>query len=227
MAVKGKTFEGPLDPVEDFNNPTTVPGSPADAEVGHDEELEAEAQEFAETVATPADERTPTQQELPGTETVPDAPQVIRNKQMLVKFVEAIMARDTDDNALLKMKFSFMLTPEHEAYLPSEVVEAWNIVKQGHCKRYDIIEVPPQTIEVNLVPDDEGAPPDLKILSATIEKPSLQFIEESGSGKNKSGIRFSFLAIMDRDVAPTEFAIKFDGDDVWLAMGSTQGRLAT
>lgn len=222
MAVKGKTFEGPLDPVEDFNQPTTVPGSVADEQVG--KSLEEQAQDFSDVVATPASEREPQQQQLPGTESAPDTPQVIRNKQMYAEFVEAVLARDTDDSPLLKLKFSFMLTPEHEEYLPGEVVEAWKIVKQGHCKRYDIREVSPQTITVNQVPDD-GDVADVKIVSAAIERPSLQVIEESGSGKNKTGIRFSFVAITDRDDDATEFAIHHDGDGVWIAMQATEPKL--
>jgi len=223
MAVRGKGMS-PLDPVEDFQKPTTAPGSPAEQDVGKSEE--EQAQEFASAVATPAEER-PTQQQLPGVVGPPDTPQVIRNKQMFVEFVEAILMRDKDDEPLLKMKFSFMLTPEHEQYLPEEVVDAWRIVKLGHCKRYDIkeIEVPAQTIAINLVPDDEAVV-DLKIVGAVIEKPSLQVIEETGTGKSKTGIRFSFIAVTSRDEAPTEFAIQHDGDGVWLAMQRTQGKLA-
>jgi hypothetical protein len=222
MGVRGHGHRHlPLDPQEDFDKPTTVPGSPAsEEEVGHSDE--EQAQEFTDAVAAPAD---PTQQDLPGLAVVPDTPQVIRNKQMFVDFVEAILARDKNDAPLLKLKFSFMLTPEHENYLPPEVIKAWKIVKQGDCKRFDIIEVPPQTITVNEVPDDEGTPPDLKIVSAVIERPSLQVIEESGSGKNKTGIRFSFLAITDRTEEPTEFAIRHDGDGVWITMGPTEPTL--
>lgn len=217
MGVKGQGLGRPLDPVEDFNTPTTLPGSPAEEQVGRSEE--EEAQEFAEAVALPREERQAT---LPGTETAPDTPQVIRNKQMLVKLVETKLIRDKNDAPLLRFKFSFMLTPEHEEYLPSEVVAAWNIVKQGHCNRYDITEVPPQTLTVNLVPDDESTPPDLKLVSAIIDKPSVEVIEESGSGKNKTGIRFSFYIIIDRDPDPLDFGCKHDGDAVWIAMGDTQ-----
>jgi hypothetical protein len=222
MPVKGKTFEGPLDPVEDFNKPTTAPGSLAEEQVG--KSIEEQAQAFADAVATPASEREPQQQQIPGTESTPDTPQVIRNKQMFAEFVEATLSRDKDDAPLLKLKFSFMLTPEHEEYLPSEVVEAWNIVKQGHCKRYDIIEMPPQTITINQVPDDEPVT-DVKIVGAVIERPSVQIIEESGSGKNKTGIRFSFVAITGRDNEPTEFAIQHDGDGVWITMQATEPKL--
>jgi hypothetical protein len=219
MAVKGKTFDGPLDPVEDFNQPTTVPGSPASEQIG--KSIEEQAQDFADKVAGP---REPEQQMLPGVESVPDTPQFIRNKQMFADFVEAVLARDKDDGPLLKLKFSFMLTPEHEAYLPGEVVGAWRIVKMGGCKRYDIIDMPPQTITINEVPDDEEVT-DVKIVSAVIEKPSLQFIEESGSGKNKSGIRFSFTAVTGRDDDPMEFAIQHDGDGVWITLAATEPKL--
>jgi hypothetical protein len=218
MAVKGKGM-APLDPLEDFQRPTAVPGSLAEEQIG--QSVEEQAQEFADAVAS---ERDPSQQALPGAESVPDTPQVIRNKQMFVDFVEAVLARDKDDNPLLKLKFSFMLTPEHEEHLPPQVVRAWNIVKEGNCKRYDVIEVHPQTIEVNLVPDDEQVV-DLKMVNAIIEKPTLQLIEESGSGKNRTGIRFSFLAITSRDKEPTEFAIRHDGEGVWIRMHATQGSL--
>lgn len=215
MAVRGQGMK-PLDPIEDFNKPTIVPDSPAA------ENLEEQAAAFADAVATPASEREPVQQELPEVG-APDVPLLIRNNQMYVDFVEAILTRDKDDAPLLKMKFSFMLSPEHEELLPAEVVNAWKIVQQGHCKRYDIIEVSGQTISVNLVPDDEVV--DLKIVNAVIEKPILQVIEETGSGKTKAGIRFSFLAVTERGKNPTEFAILHDGEGVWIAMQRTQGSL--
>jgi hypothetical protein len=165
------------------------------------------------------------QQELPGTkikEKEPDTPKVIRNKRMLATFVQAILARDRDDSALLKFEFAFPLTPEHEEYLPAEVVEGWKIVKRGHCKRYDVLEVPPQTITISLVPDDEE---DLKIVRAEIERPSLQVINESGSGKTSTVIRFSFRAVTDRDKESLRFATMHDGDGIWLTMLRTQETL--
>jgi hypothetical protein len=165
----------------------------------------------------------PEQQTLPGVEAKEaDTPKPVRNKKMLANFVQAILFRDTDDAPMLKFEFSFPVTPEHEEYLPEEVWDAWKIVKRGHCKRYDVLAVPHQTITIAQVPDDKD---DLRIVGCQIDRPSLQVIEESGQGKNKVGIRFSFRAILERDKDSTRFAIAHDGEDVWITMRETQGTL--
>lgn len=231
MAVKGKGFDAPLDPVEDFNNKTTLPGSPAEDQIGH---LDEEIAEFTDTVAMTAEERAarreelesesqPEQLELEGSQ--PEEPKMIRNGKMLAEFVRPHFEKEESGERFIGFEFSFALTPEHgeDGHLPSEVLEEWEHMRSGTGTRTQFEIVGQQTIAVGLVPDDEQS--DLILVAASITHPALAKVQEKGSGKTTKIIRFSFRAVVNQREAIARFAVDHHGDTVWINMQRTQGNL--
>lgn len=213
MAVKGKTFEGPLDPVEDFEKRTTVPGSVAEEEVGA---IQEETQEEEATEPSPQLELVPS---------TPDIPRSIRNGKMLADFVRPHFGKEESGDRFVGFEFSFPLTSEHEenGHLPSEVIDEWKHMRKGNVKRTEVKSVEPQTIAVGLVPDDPES--DMILVSATIERPILASVQESGSGKTQQVIRLSFRAVVDQVEQIARFAVDHHGDPVWISVQRTQGSL--
>jgi hypothetical protein len=155
----------------------------------------------------------------------PETPKPVRGRKLLAEFVRPIFDRTTQGAPLIAFEFSFPLTPDHETKLPAEIEAAWKIVKRGHCKRYDLLpdEVPPQTVELWLVPDDKEA--DIKIVGGKIVKPSLQVVEQDGAGKTKKVIRLSLRVETERETAYTKFATTYDTESIWIVLKETQGSL--
>ena len=85
--MKGKPVLAgrPIDPKEDFDNPTKR------------------------------------QTEIPGTPQA-EAPQAVRGKMMLAKYVRPHYEKDEKDQYSLSLEFSFPLTKDHEGLLPPEVL---------------------------------------------------------------------------------------------------------
>jgi hypothetical protein len=206
---KGKRGDHlPLDPQEDFENPTTEPGSIAEEQVGKDNVIEME------------------QLPLEGVPQ-PDEPKVIRDGKMLCSFVKPHFEKEEDGDRYVGFEFSFPLTPAHEesGHLPAEVMREWDHMKNGNSSvtvvRFGISE--PQTVAIGLVPGD--ATNDLILVAAAIENPTLAYVNESGSGKRNKVIRFSFRAVVDQNETIARFAVDHHGDDVWISLQRTQGSL--
>jgi hypothetical protein len=205
MAVKGKGLGVPLDPVEDFNRPTTAPGSHAADQVGTEQLEESK------------------QLELEGAK--PAEPKVIRDGKMLAQFVRPHFEKEESGDRFVGFEFAFPLTKEHEenGHLPAEVLQEWKHMRKGNVKRTEVASVAPQTIAVNLVPDNPRD--DLILVAAAIGHPILANVEEKGSGKTQKVIRFSFRAVVDQVEQIARFAVDHHGDPVWISIQRTQGSL--
>jgi len=219
MAVKGKGMP-PLDAVEDFSQPTTVPGSLAEEQVG--------AEPAEEQVGEPEPEPGPGQQEqeqLNLGDSPPAEPKAIRNGKMLAQFVRPYFEKEESGDRFVGFEFAFPLTKEHEedGHLPAEVLAEWKHLRKGNVKRTEVESVAQQTIAVGLVPDDPEN--DLTLVAAMIEHPVLANVEEKGSGKTQKVIRFSFRAVVDQVEQIARFAVDHHGDPVWLSMQRAQDSL--
>lgn len=201
MAVKGKGM-APLDPLEDFDNPTKI--EPAQAEP----EAEAAPEE---------------QLELEGTK--PDEPKMIREGKMLCEFVRPHFDKEESGDRYVGFEFSVALTKEHEenGHLPHEVLEEWLHMRKGNVKRTEVESVAQQTIAIGLVPDDQEH--DLILVAAAIQKPILAIVQETGSGKKGKVIRFSFRAVIGQLDQFAKFAVEHHGDSLWISLQRTQGSL--
>ncbi len=215
MAVRGKGM-APLDALEDFSNPTTAPGSPAEEELGVESALDSEITEEEQAEESP-------QEELPMDQ--PDTPKAIRDGKMLCEFVRPHFSKEEAGDRYVGFEFSFPLTKEHEenGHLPGEVIEEWQHMRNGNVKRTDVMSIDPQTIAIGLVPDN--AADDLILVAAKIEKPVLTIVEEKGSGKKGKVIRLSFRAVVDQVEQVAKFAVDHHGDSVWINLQRTQGSL--
>ncbi len=216
MAVRGKDMS-PLNPVDDFSQPTTVPGSPAEEQVG------------AEFEVGPAEFEVGSEPEQPalGLEGPPQPaePKAIRNGKMLAQFVRPHFEKEESGDRFVGFEFAFPLTKEHEenGHLPAEVLAEWKHMRKGNVKRTEVESVAQQTIAVGLVPDDPEN--DLVLVAAMIEHPVLASIEEKGSGKLQKVIRFSFRAVVDQVEQIARFAVDHHGDPVWISLQRAQDNL--
>ena len=208
---KGKPAEDshrPLDQEQDFNTPTVEPESTA-----------------AHNNPQLVEEQNP-QLELPGTPE-PDNPKVIRDGKMLAKFVRPHFEKEEDGDRYVGFEFAIPLTKDHEqnGHLPSEVLAEWDHMKNGNSSatgvRFNVTAA--QTVAVGLMPGDPDS--DLILVAAAMENSTLQYVNESGSGKRQQVIRLSFRAVVDQTEEAAKFAVDHHGDDVWISIQRTQGSL--
>lgn len=153
-----------------------------------------------------------------------DQPQPIQHGKMLAQFVQVVMEKEEDGTRYLGFEFSFPLTLQHEkdGHLPGEVVDEWKHIRKSGATLVRF-EVPPQTIAVGLVPDNKED--DLMLVAAEIRRPTLDVVEETGSGKTQKVVRFKFRAFVEADKKFWDFTFNHFGESVWLSLKKTQASL--
>jgi len=225
MAVRGKGM-GPLDPVEDFQKPTVVPGSPA-ADALPEAAEEAEEEFGGPTLVEDSEEAEETseaeQLEIPGTQTV--EPPVIRDGKMLAEFVRPHFDKEEGGDRYVGFEISLALTPAHDSngHLPAKILEEWLHMRNGNSKRIDVTGVDAQTIAIGLVSNDPES--DLILVAAAIQNPVLAVVKDTGSGKSKTVIRLKFKAVVELEKNFSDFAVNHFGDPIWFSIQRTQGSL--
>jgi hypothetical protein len=146
----------------------------------------------------------------------------VRKGFALATFVKVIFERNKDDVAFASLEISLPLTEEHAAWLPDELVEAWQVVKDHSYKVQDI-NVEPHIAEIQLAPDaKDGA---IKIDNAEVEKASISVITEKGTGEEREITRLTFRLKTELDNEIGRFSRVHFGHTVWLKLQRLQGRL--
>jgi hypothetical protein len=164
------------------------------------------------------------QKDLPGI--TAEAPQAVRGKMMLAKYVRPHYEKDEKDTYSVSLEFSFPLTKEHEGLLPSEVAHFWKIMKKGGTRKIVDIDIEPHAVDIHLAPDDGVH---ISLDYARIGHAQLALIEETGSGKAQDVIRFSFRSNHEsagpENKALREFADNHFDKSVWIKLQAVQGSL--
>lgn len=203
--MKGKAGVGPLE--DSHKKPAKDAFAEARAATGQDKEPDTEKFDNGQTTM-PA-----------GT---PDTPKPVRNGRMLCHFVAPHFSRTKDDEPMIAFELSFPLTDDHKNILPREVEHAWKIIQSGGVNPIGVIDIPPQTVGLALVPDDKD---DLTIVAAEIIKASLQIVKEKGAGKTKQVVRYKFRVSTERTKDTIYFATTHDGSQIWYSAKKTQESL--
>lgn len=187
------------------------------------DEAAREMDDAGEDPTEQAEEQADAQTEMP---VEPQEPaKKVRKGHMLVKFVRVKVEKEKE-KLLLGLEISFALDEAHEGKLPKQVQDCWDYVKGGNSKRDDILNIPHQTIELRLTPDDEG--PVFSALGMEITNATMSLIEEKGSGKAEDVIRFSFVAWMRIDESNKHilwWAATHMDNAFWMKLRKTQGSL--
>jgi hypothetical protein len=150
-------------------------------------------------------------------------PTQIVNKRMVAQYVGLSLSRDKDGEKLCSLDFSMTLTKEHDDYVPKKVAAAHKWLVKEDNKIIGVNHIPAQTMDI--YDDPKAKKPVIHIVGATVERASLSMIEETGKGKSKKVIRFSFRLKVERDEETIDFAAWQDENQFWLDMNETQSSL--
>jgi len=181
---------------------------------------EAAKQVPAENVETAA----PKQQELLAAPEAAARPEPVQNGRIHAMYVGLGLERDKDGEKLARLDFSFILEAGiHEDVIPEKVREAWEFLRISQEKGVMLNGIPPVTFDVWEKPTDKK--PELHLVGATFSKAIVQVIEEVGKGKAKKVTRFAFRLLVERDEDVIDFAAWRDGEEFWITMTETQGKL--
>jgi hypothetical protein len=146
----------------------------------------------------------------------------VRKGFALATFVKPLFDRDEDDKAFVSFEISLPLTDEHEKWVPEEIRDAWEIVKEHGYKVQDI-HVANQCAEILLAPDAKDG--SLKVDAAEIESATISKIVESGTGEDREVIRLKFRIRMDLDNDSGRFARVHFSHPVWVKLEPLQRKL--
>jgi hypothetical protein len=164
------------------------------------------------------------QEKLPGTD-VP-RPQTVRDGKIMAEYVRPHYGKDKHDRYVVGMEFSFPLTKEHEDLIPLDVERLWAVMKKGTPRRAVDLEVDPQAVEIYFAADMK---PEISLLFAVITHATLTIVEETGSGKAKDVIRYSFRVEHESSGPVNETLREFADNNfdkkVWLRLSAVQGSL--
>lgn len=164
-----------------------------------------------------------TNEQLAADNPTAEMPVMVKNGRMAVNYVKPHFECDKDDTRSVGFELSFPLQKEHERYVPKEIREAWDILKQGNVKALALMSVGSQFVELGLA--SEGDDRDLEIKNAAIEKVQLASIEEKGTGEATEVIRLSFRVMAELDDDVERFACRHFGKTIWVKMEAVQGSL--
>lgn len=169
----------------------------------------------------------PVQNELPGTPKAQRPKSVREDGKMLAEYIRPHYGKTSQGEYFVGMEFSFPLTEDHEDLVPEEVLNLWEIQqKRGTPRRAVDLSVDPQMVEIFLAPD---IAPELTLIFALITHASLTIVEETGSGKARDVIRYSFRvqhpSAGSENDALREFADNHFDKGVWIRLKEVQGSL--
>jgi hypothetical protein len=163
------------------------------------------------------------QLELSGATTIEaELPKQVQNGMILATMLKPDFEEGKDDKRFVGVALSFQLTDEHWDMLPDKILDAWKFVNKGGTKRIDIIDIPPQSLEVGFAPDTAV---EIEIPWTDIRKASISMIEETGKGEAKEIIRFKFVAFSEVESSVVRFCSKYFGKAVWIKLEKSQVEL--
>lgn len=140
-----------------------------------------------------------------------------------VDFVKPHYDLDKEDKRLVGLEMSVSLVPELEGHLPEPVEQAWKFLREGGCRRIDVIDIPAQTVDLS-VSKAIGKARHLSAVEITHAQVSL--IEARGSGDARDTVRFSFRIRTPVTKEISDFADFAYGNTIWLHMQDAQLTLA-
>lgn len=146
----------------------------------------------------------------------------VQNGAMLSKFVRPHFDMEKDKR-FVALEFSIALSDAHKSLIDSEVLDAWKFIDRHHPKGIIGIEIPPQTIDLYLAPDDDA---ELHLTSADITAAKLSLVERNGDGKTEKVTRLQFRVVSEISKNIAAFAVANYGVAVWIKMQAAQGVLA-
>jgi len=166
---------------------------------------------------------TPKQQELLAAPEQATKPSPVQNGRLLSTYVGLGLERDKDNEKLAHLDFSFPLEDAHDGFLPKKVKAALEWLKDQDNKLVQITGIPPVTLDIFHAPSAKK--PELHLPGAEFTKAIISVIEEVGKGKAKLVWRFAFRLRVERTDEVIAFAAWHDGEEFWVTMPPTQGKL--
>lgn len=184
---------------------------------------EAAAQVPAENVETKA---VPQQQELLAPPEEAARPSPVQNGRIHAMYIGLGLERDKDNEKLVHLDFSFVLETDvhdEDGLIPEKAMHAWHYLQRSGEKGVMLNGIPPVTFDVWLEP--KAKKPELHLPGAAFSKAVVQVVEEVGKGKAREVTRFKFRLLVERDDDVIDFAAWRDGEEFWITMPETQGKL--
>jgi hypothetical protein len=181
---------------------------------------------FAEAakLVPPENVEPPKQAELLAPPEAAARPAAVQNGRIHAMYNGLGLERDKDGERLVHLDFSFILEPAiHDSFIPDKVLEAWRFLQTSGEKGVMLNGIPAVTFDVWIEP--KAKKPELHLAGAEFSKAIVQVVEEVGKGKAKKVTRFAFRLLVERDEDVIEFAAWRDGEEFWLTMPETQGKL--
>lgn len=146
----------------------------------------------------------------------------IQGDKMLAKFVRPHFDMEEDDR-IIELEFSIALSDAHRALVDSEILAGWEFIEKHNPKGVFGIDVPPQTIDLFLSPNEDA---ELHLTAAEVTQAKLSLVEKTGDGKTEKIMRLQFRLVTELMKNITTFATTQYGNAVWIRMGAAQGVLA-
>jgi len=161
---------------------------------------------------------------LPDVGENPIPPATVRGELMLANYVRPVFGQD-EESRFVDLEFSFALTPDHKPLMPGSVNDSWRFLERHTADGTKVmnIDIEPQTVDIHLAADDKEVA--LHLSGVPVTRASLAIVEETGKGATTKKTRFSFRLRSELTKAVIAFATSQYGNQVWLAMSETQGRL--
>lgn len=181
--------------------------------------------EAAEEVADPpAESREAVQAPLiPDSEIAVREPETIQNDRMAATFLTMTISRDKEDDPLVSLSFSMVLTDKHDEFTPEKVAIARRWLLEQDNKGEMLQNIPSQTVDV--FDEPKAKKPIFHLVGATVSNARVEMVEETGKGQSKKVIRFKWSLTTERDDDVKEFGWENDQRQFWLEMKDTQATL--
>lgn len=152
-------------------------------------------------------------------------PVAVQNGRMLATYVGLGLERDKDGERLIHLDFSLPLeSGVHDGIIPEKIKNAWYYLQTSEDISVTVNGIPGHTLDVFIDPKEKK--PKLHLVGAAFSKAIVKIVEEVGKGRAKKITRFAFRLLVDRDEEVVAFAAWEDGQEFWLKLAETQGKLA-
>lgn len=146
----------------------------------------------------------------------------VQGGKMLAKYVKPVFSMENEDR-VVELEFSISLSDAHKDLLDEGVLTAWKFIERNHPKRIIGIEIPHQTVDLFLAPDDSA---ELHLTAAEVRQVKLSSVEKTGDGKIEKIMRLQFRLLAELSKNVTLFATTQYGNALWIKMEPAQGVLA-
>jgi len=150
-------------------------------------------------------------------------PVAVQNGRMHGLYMSAGFERDKNKRKLVHLDFSIVLEEACAGLVPEKVREAATWMERTGNKLIEVRGLEPVTFDV--FTDPRKARPLLHLVNAEFVRAIVSFREEVGKGKSREIERFAFRILVERTQDVIDFAGWNDGQEFWLCMPATQGKV--